>query len=284
MSAPPSAPEPRLIARSMVSLVMLADSALSTAARRRGLPPGSATPARVATVISRISLVNTLARLASSAFLRPSMDGPLPMAIPARRDWTSGQFYPKSPAVPATRGGSTRGRREVPDMQEAGHQLRHLRREQQAGVAALHHAMVSQARQAGLLHRHRAVVLAIEMTKHGTQTQRHAAGDHADLARAVPALEALLDQLAVVPQQDLAATTPTGKPARRRAAAQRRAEADDASLWQRGRIAARAQREQAAQAVPDQMHGVGLAGQIRDAGVQAIQDALLAGRHAEVVE
>src|SRR5690349_25060223 len=64
----------------MVSLVMLADSALSTAARRRGLAAGSATPARVATVISRISLVNTLARLASSAFLRPSMDGPLPMA------------------------------------------------------------------------------------------------------------------------------------------------------------------------------------------------------------
>src|SRR5690242_15375864 len=63
----------------MVSLVMLADSALSTAARRRGLAAGSATPARVATVISRISLVYTLARLASSAFLRPSMDGPLPM-------------------------------------------------------------------------------------------------------------------------------------------------------------------------------------------------------------
>src|SRR6185437_10196626 len=79
MSAPPSAPEPRLIARSMVSLVMFADSALSIAARRRGLPAGSATPARVATVISRISLVNTLARLASSAFLRPSMDGPLPI-------------------------------------------------------------------------------------------------------------------------------------------------------------------------------------------------------------
>jgi hypothetical protein len=28
-------------------------------------------------------LVNTLARLASSAFLRPSMEGPLPMVIPA---------------------------------------------------------------------------------------------------------------------------------------------------------------------------------------------------------
>src|SRR3546814_5545803 len=33
--------------------------------------------------MSRISLVNTLARLASSAFLRPSMDGPLPMTRPA---------------------------------------------------------------------------------------------------------------------------------------------------------------------------------------------------------
>src|ERR1700760_2984917 len=35
-------------------------------------------------VISRISLVNTLARLASSAFLRPSMDGPLPMCVSRR--------------------------------------------------------------------------------------------------------------------------------------------------------------------------------------------------------
>src|SRR3569833_1156940 len=81
MSAPPSAPAPRLMARSIVSFVMLAARALSTAARRRGLPLGSGTPPRVAMVISRISLVNTLARLASSAFLRPSMDGPLPMCI-----------------------------------------------------------------------------------------------------------------------------------------------------------------------------------------------------------
>src|SRR6185312_11075004 len=79
MSAPPSAPEPRLIARSIISRVMLAAKALSTAARNLALTAGSATPARVATVISRISLVKTLARFASSAFLRPSTVGPLPM-------------------------------------------------------------------------------------------------------------------------------------------------------------------------------------------------------------
>src|SRR5471030_286782 len=68
----------------MVSLVMLADSALSIPERRRALTAGSA-PVRAAMVISRISLVKTLARLASSAFLRPSMLGPLPIKISCDR-------------------------------------------------------------------------------------------------------------------------------------------------------------------------------------------------------
>src|SRR5690606_22385392 len=82
MSSAPSAPEPRRIARSIVSLGMFAESALSMATRSRALPAGSA-PLRAATVISRISLVKILPRRASSAFLRPSMLGPLPMGIPA---------------------------------------------------------------------------------------------------------------------------------------------------------------------------------------------------------
>src|SRR5688572_22036717 len=58
---------------------MLTDSALSTAERRRGLPDGSPPPARAATPISRMILVKILPRCASTAFLRASMEGPLPM-------------------------------------------------------------------------------------------------------------------------------------------------------------------------------------------------------------
>src|SRR5438445_11894205 len=60
---------------------MFAVSALSVPARRRGLVAGSAPPPRAAIVISRISLVNSLPRRASSAFLRPSILGPLPMGL-----------------------------------------------------------------------------------------------------------------------------------------------------------------------------------------------------------
>src|SRR5690625_2319851 len=54
----------------MVSRVMFAESALSTTARNRGLSAISLPPSRAATVISRISLVKILPRLASCAALR----------------------------------------------------------------------------------------------------------------------------------------------------------------------------------------------------------------------
>src|SRR5215510_12096951 len=55
------------MARLMLSAGMLEALALSTAVRRRGLLPGSPPPMRAAIVISRISLVKSLPRLASSA-------------------------------------------------------------------------------------------------------------------------------------------------------------------------------------------------------------------------
>src|SRR4029434_5589098 len=55
------------MARVMLSAGMFAALALSTAVRRRGLLPVSPPPMRAAIVISRISLVKTLPRLASSA-------------------------------------------------------------------------------------------------------------------------------------------------------------------------------------------------------------------------
>src|SRR5919107_2560747 len=68
---PSSSPVPFLIERSMFSLGMLTALAASIAVRRRGLPPGSPPPLRAATVISRITLVQEEARLASViAFLR----------------------------------------------------------------------------------------------------------------------------------------------------------------------------------------------------------------------
>src|SRR5690606_7146231 len=60
---------------------MLADRPLSIALRRRGLPAGSPPPALAATEISRMILVKILPRRASSAFLRASMEGPLPIGI-----------------------------------------------------------------------------------------------------------------------------------------------------------------------------------------------------------
>ncbi|MNH29194.1 hypothetical protein D3C79_894090 [compost metagenome] len=54
----------------MVSRVMLLVRAAVTAARRRGLFAGSGSPMRAEVVISRISLVKILPRLASCAALR----------------------------------------------------------------------------------------------------------------------------------------------------------------------------------------------------------------------
>src|SRR5690606_3034552 len=70
MLAPSSPPTPRLIARSMVSRVIFWPSALSTAARKRGLSLISAPPRRADVVISRISLVKIFPFLASWAALR----------------------------------------------------------------------------------------------------------------------------------------------------------------------------------------------------------------------
>src|SRR3989344_4231453 len=67
----------------MVSLVMLASSALSIAARRRGLSLGSP-PVRAATVISRIILVKSLPRLASCA--------PLCLRMLAHLEWPAMGF------------------------------------------------------------------------------------------------------------------------------------------------------------------------------------------------
>src|SRR5690242_1495580 len=74
---------------------MFAVRALSIAARRRGLLAGSPPPARAATPISRISLVNTLPRLASVAFLRASIDGPLPMGHSGVMQLRGGDFTPR---------------------------------------------------------------------------------------------------------------------------------------------------------------------------------------------
>jgi len=71
--SPSPGPAPRLIARSMVSPAMLPAFAAMTAARSLGFCSGSGRPERAATVISRIRLVNSLARFASCAPLRYMM-------------------------------------------------------------------------------------------------------------------------------------------------------------------------------------------------------------------
>src|SRR6478752_1924220 len=67
-SAPPaSAPEPRLTARSMLSLGTEDFLAFWMASNRVGLPSGSPPPVRAATSMFLISLANSLPRLASLA-------------------------------------------------------------------------------------------------------------------------------------------------------------------------------------------------------------------------
>ena len=63
------APEPRAIARSMLSLGIDAARAASMPVRSRGFPSGSPPPDLAATVISRMSLVNSAPRFASAAAL-----------------------------------------------------------------------------------------------------------------------------------------------------------------------------------------------------------------------
>src|SRR5262244_3464998 len=69
-AAPPSAPAPRLTARSMFSLGTELFLAFWMASYRVRLPPGSPPPVRAATSMFLISLANSLPRLASTtAFL-----------------------------------------------------------------------------------------------------------------------------------------------------------------------------------------------------------------------
>src|SRR5438128_1405599 len=97
---PSSSPVPFLIARSMFSLGIDCWRAVVTAVRRRGLALMSPPPRRAATVISLISLVKALPRLASvAAFLclielhfewpdiARILAGPPEGEFPARRDY-----------------------------------------------------------------------------------------------------------------------------------------------------------------------------------------------------
>src|SRR5690606_12000808 len=152
----------------MTSLVMLADRALSMALRRRGLPPGSPPPARAATEISRISLVKIFPRRASSAPLRASIEGPLPM--PATLALYRGETSILTRPAPA-RSGSTHAppggtasasAREGARLQEPGDLPHRLGRKQQSAVRGVDHDMVGQPGNAGLVQLDRAVVHAVE--------------------------------------------------------------------------------------------------------------------------
>src|SRR6478609_2904371 len=104
-SAPPaSAPDPRLTARSMLSLGTEDFLAFWTASKRVGLPDRSPPPVRAATSMFLISLANSLPRLASiPAFLClvvAHLEWPL-MPRPSR---------PRRPRRPALPGGPARSR------------------------------------------------------------------------------------------------------------------------------------------------------------------------------
>src|SRR5919202_237277 len=67
LAASASAPEPRAIARSMFSFGMEYERAFSIAFCSARLPPGSAPPSFVATMIARESFEKSLPRFASAA-------------------------------------------------------------------------------------------------------------------------------------------------------------------------------------------------------------------------
>src|SRR3546814_4742991 len=142
----------------MVSLGMLIARPLSIAVRRPGLLAGSAPPLRAATEISRLILVKILPRLASEAFLRPSMEGPRPMGKPLSCVG-SRRFYWKP--APRVRGRLAALPRRVGVAAAAGPQaLDRLRarlgREQHAALARRDHQLVVHLRAAAFLAQTRA--------------------------------------------------------------------------------------------------------------------------------
>ena len=170
---------------------MFADRPLSIAVRRRGLPAGSPPPARAATLISRMILVKILPRLASVAFLRPSIDGPLPMSASGRVHWRGGDFTRlgairrRSPLVRhgcaealsagTARAGGTRPPGAPPRPKTAG----------RCGWPRSTTWSASPG-QPGFVDRHGAVVVAREAAEQLAQAERQRPAIDADLGRARP--------------------------------------------------------------------------------------------------
>src|SRR5439155_11484699 len=134
-----SAPEPRAIARSMLSFGMEYERAFSIAFCSARLPEGSGPPSFAATMIARESLENSLPRLASAApflcliedhLLCPDIDPPVPS--PRVRRGTS--RFPRDP-LPWSADADRRLRRLSYGIQE---QLVYSRIVGQLGVKGCH--------------------------------------------------------------------------------------------------------------------------------------------------
>src|SRR5690606_26226120 len=259
--------------------VMLADRPLSIALRRRGLPAGSPPPALAATEISRMILVKILPRRASSAFLRASMEGPLPMENSLER-WKGADSTLVGAALAPRKAIATQASllQEPAFPQEPDGLGGGFGREQQAAVAAFDDDVVGDALEPGLNHRHGAIVLALEAGEQRAQAVRHAAGDHAHPRLALPAADSILQQPGTAAEQGRGrrpAQHPRGRPAPGRW----RPQADDPRYRQRRRLAQRLPCDQPAEAVGDVVGRLpGLPGfdQPRHRQVGAIGDAVVA--------
>jgi hypothetical protein len=167
---------------------------------------------------------------------------------------------------------------EAPLAQERRHLPGRLGGKQQAGVAGVDHRMVGHARQPGLVHRHRAVMVVGEAREQRSQPVGNAAGDRADAGAAFPRAEAFAQQGRTAAEQ-----AGRGHPSRhaggRAAAGERRAEADYAPHRQVGVLAQCLQRDQSAQAVRDDVGFAFGAQQVREARrrlVRTVGDAVVA--------
>ncbi len=82
----------------------------------------------------------------------------------------------------------------MPFAQEDGHLAGDVGRNQHAGVAGFQDAMGGETGQPGFLHADGPVVLGTQLAYESAQSHRLAAGDHANLAVSIPAVQAVFQE------------------------------------------------------------------------------------------
>src|SRR6185312_1927924 len=139
---------------------------------------------------------------------------------------------------------------------ESDREIRDVRREQQPRMRRVDRAVIGETAEPRFLDRNGAVVRRSQRADRNAEPERHPARDDADRTAAVPALDTR-DQHVVIRAENPAPARDVGEQSRDRAALQRRPEADDAAARQIAHAPRRFERDDAAEAVADEMHAIG---------------------------